>query len=203
MTNQDPLEAYVTTLRSALSGMTVTDREEIVEEIRSHVADRVSTSGLTVEETLQRLGPVDELAKDYMSGALVKRARTSFSPFLILRATFAWAMTGVHGVAAFVIAVLGYALGLGMMICAFLKPLFPEQIGLWIGPDLFTFGIHPSDVPAREVLGPWFVQVTLTIGILSFIVTTVIMRRLLPRFKYWKKAAFHPSAHRRVAVQAN
>jgi uncharacterized membrane protein len=201
MTTQDPLEAYLAKLRSALVGMTVADREEIVEEIRTHITDRMSTSGLTIEEALQRLGPVEELAKDYRSGALVKRARTSFSPFAILRATFAWAMTGVHGAAAFVIAVLGYTLGFGMMVLAFLKPLFPEHIGLWIGPSLFTFGIHPSDVPAHEVLGPWFVQVTLLIGSVSILVTTLAMRRLLPRFKYWRTAALRPAAHRTAAVQ--
>ncbi len=192
MTTPDPLETYISRLRAALSGLTVSEREEIVEEIRAHILDRVSTSGLTVQETLDRLGPVEDLARDYSNGALVKRARGSFSPFLILRATLRWAMTGFHGIAVFIIALLGYTLGLGMMILAFIKPLFPDQTGLWVGPHQFGFGFRPENVQAHEVLGRWFMQVALLIGILSFIGTTILMRRLLRRFKYWRTAARQP-----------
>ena len=190
MTPDDPIEVYIARLRKALSGFSVGEREDIVEEIRTHIVDRVAESGLTVEETLARLGPAEELAKDYRSGALVRRARSSFSPWTILRATFRWAMTGVHGFAVFILAVLGYGLGTGLILSGLLKPLFPEQTGLWIGPEVFQIGFRPEHSPdVHEMLGPWFTQIALGLGVLFFIVTTMLVRRLLPRFRRWKTSA--------------
>jgi uncharacterized membrane protein len=188
MTPDDPIEVYIARLRKALSGFSVGEREDIVEEIRTHIVDRVAESGLTVEETLARLGPAEELAKDYRSGALVRRARSSFSPWTILRATFRWAMTGVHGLSVFFLAVLGYGGGTALILAALLKPLFPEQTGVWIGPDDFVIGFRPSP-EAHEMLGPWFTQIALALGTLFFIVTTLVVRRLLPRFRRWRISA--------------
>lgn len=200
MTTQDPLEAYIVRLRSALSRMTVAEREDIVEEIRAHVLDRVAESGLTVPETLNRLGPAEVLAADYGKGALVRRARGTFSPWLILRAAYAWAMTGVHGVLAFLTALFGYTLGFGFIVLGLMKPLFPEETGLWIGPDLLEFGFRPGNAPeAHQILGPWFTQLTLALGVLLFIGTTMLMRRLLPKFKQWRAHALHPATLARAA----
>jgi len=44
-------------------------------------------------------------------------------------------------------------------------------------------------VPARELLGPWFVQVALVLGVLFFIVTTIVMRTLLPKLNHWRGLA--------------
>ena len=96
MTPGDPIEDYAGRLRKSLVGFSVSEREEIVEEIRTHVHDRVA-SGLSVDDTLARLGTPEDLAKNYRSGALVRRAKSSFSPWTILKATFRWGMTGVQG----------------------------------------------------------------------------------------------------------
>jgi hypothetical protein len=190
MTPGDPIAVYVVRLRTALAGLSVAEREDIVEEIRTHVRDRVAESGLTVPETLSRLGPPEELARDYYKGALVRRARSSFSPWIILKASFRWAMTGVHGLSVFLIAIIGYSLGTGLVLCGLLKPLFPEQTGLWIGPETFQLGFRPEGNPeVHELLGPWFTQISIALGVLSFIVTTLVMRKLLPKLKRWKASA--------------
>lgn len=189
MTPDDPIEAYIARLRKALSGFSVTEREDIIEEIRAHIVDRVAESGLTLEETIARLGPAEELAKDYRTGALVRRARSSFSPWIILKATFRWAMTGVHGLSVFFLSVLGYGAGTALIVAALLKPLFPEQTGVWIGPDVFVIGFRPESPDARELLGPWFTQIALALGVLFFILTTMVVRRLLPSLRRWKMRA--------------
>ncbi len=190
MTPDDPIELYIARLRKALPGFSVREREDIVEEIRTHILDRVAESGLTVEQTLDRLGSAEELAVDYRSGALVRRARYSFSPWTILKATFSWAVTGVHGFAVFVLALLGYTMGVAFLVSGLLRPLLPHQIGLWIGPDVFQFGYRPEYSPdVHEVLGPWFTQIALALGILLFMVTTMLVRRLLPKLRRWKTSA--------------
>jgi len=79
------VDIYLLDLRTALSGMTLAEREEIVDEIRAHIEERAIQSGMTVEEILRRLGPAAELARDYNNGALLLRASRSRSPWFILR----------------------------------------------------------------------------------------------------------------------
>ncbi len=187
MTPDDPIEVYVARLRKALAGLSVAEREDIVEEIRTHVRDRIAESSLTVPETLARLGPPEELARDYSSGALVRRARSSFSPWTILKASFRWAMTGIHGFAVFLIAFVGYIMGASFVLAGLLKPLFPDRTGLWIGPDTFGFGYRAEGVSdAHELLGPWFTQISIGLGVLLFILTTMVVRKLLPKLKRWQ-----------------
>ena len=48
-----PVDEYLVELRAALSGMTVSEREEIVDEIRAHIAERSAQPGMTITEILQ------------------------------------------------------------------------------------------------------------------------------------------------------
>jgi len=195
MSVQDPLGDFSGRLRAALAKLTLSEREDILDEIRAHVRDRVFRSGISVSEALARLGTPEELAHDYVAGALVSRASHGFSPWLVLRASWAWAMTGAHGFAAFCVAVLGYTLGFGLILCGILKPLFPNHVGLWIGPGVFNFGFYPDHAGlqgVREILGPWFTQVSITLGALVWIATTVGTRTILPRLKHWSARALHP-----------
>ena len=184
MMTDNVVSVYLAEFRSALTGMTLAEREEIVEEIRAHIRDRAAGSGLGTAEVLDRLGPPRELARGYNSGALLQRASRSFSPWLILRAAFRWSLAGVQGFGVFFAAVVGYSLGAGFMLCAALKPLFPEETGMWIGGGDLNFGFHPGNVPyGREVLGAWFIPVATLSGAIAFIVTTIVIRKLLPMLK--------------------
>lgn len=184
MTTDNAVAIYLAEFRSALTGMTLAEREEIVEEIRAHIRDRVSGSGLSTPEVLERLGSPRELARDYSSGALLQRASRSFSPWLILRAAFRWSLAGVQGFTVFVAALVGYSIGTSLMICAALKPLFPDEVGVWMGAGSFNLGFHPGNVPAGpELLGGWFIPFATLTGVIAFIVTTVVIRTLLPMLK--------------------
>jgi len=185
----EPINQYLTELRVALSGMTIAEREEIVEEIRAHIEERSMQSAMTEAEVLRRLGPPGELARDYNNGALLRRASHSRSPWFLLRTSYHWAWTGIHGLAIFFLAFVGYATGAAFFVAALLKPLFPENIGFWVGPDGVIFGMPASRVGAKELLGPWFTQVAAVMGIGFLIVTTVAVRSLLRRMKRSRQLA--------------
>ncbi len=202
MTTNNPLESYIVRFRCVLAGMPMAEQEDIIAEIRAHIQERVSVSGMSLEETLARLGAPEDLARDYTRGALVRRASSGFSPWLILRAAFAWAMTGVHGAGVFVTAVFGYALAFGFMLWCLLKMVFPDQIGLWVDPD-FNPGFRPGELPQdHEVLGSWFQPITFGIGLLFFTLTTILMRFLLQRFKQWRTSATLQSEAPRVVLRS-
>lgn len=83
-----------------------------------------------------------------------------------------------------------------MILTAIMKPILPNQIGLWIGPGVFNFGIHEAGrygggvglllatgIPAHDVLGWWYVPVALAIGALFLWVTTKLVQMLIGRMR--------------------
>src|ERR1035438_2780593 len=206
MTRETQVNDYLVRLRALLTGMTVSEREDIVEEIRMHIRERSSESQISVESVLAGLGPAGELAEQYRTGVLVQRARTSISPVVILRASLRWAATGVEGFLVFVIALIGYATGFCFLLLALMKPFFPRNTGLWIGPDQFAFNFrmgatmtNPAS-PVHEVLGWWLIPVCLVIGSLSLALTTKLLQFLMGRF-HWK-VPFTSTGHARPAMMS-
>src|SRR6516225_742710 len=191
MTPDVQVNDYLARLRASLAGMTVSEREDIVEEIRMHIRERSSDQQSSLDGVLSGLGPAELLAEQYRTGVLVQKARTSRSPLLILRAALRWATTGIEGFMVFVIAVVGYATGGAFLLLALLKPFFPQYTGLWVGPHEFNFSFrmgatmtNPAS-PVHEVLGWWLIPVCLVIGSLSLAGTTKLLQFLMRRFR-WK-----------------
>ena len=191
MTTELQVNDYLARLRASLSGMTLAEREDIVQEIQMHIRERCSDPQTSVEEILAGLGPADELAQQYRTGLLVQKARHSLSPLPILHATLRWATTGVEGFIVFVIAISGYLMGGAFLLLALIKPFLPRYTGLWVGPGEFAFSVRMGGTmtnpasPVHEVLGWWLIPVCLVLGSLSLAGTTKLIQILLRRFR-WK-----------------
>lgn len=193
MTPETQVNDYLAQLRRALNGMTVSEREDIVEEIHMHIRERSSDLQTSPQAVLAGLGPAELLAEQYRTGMLVQRARSSRSPVVILRAALRWATTGVEGFVVFVIALVGYATGVSFLLLALMKPFFPANTGLWVGPEQLNFSFRfgatmtNPNPPVHEVLGWWLIPVCLTIGSLALACTTKLLQFLMGRFR-WKVA---------------
>jgi hypothetical protein len=176
---------YLRKFRQCLPSMSIADREEIIREISVHIRESAEEPNSSVDEILQRLGPAENLASEYAQDRLIQRASASFSPLLILRVTLELAKKGVEGFAVFLGVITGYALGGGFLLTAALKPIFPRQTGLWIGPGVFNFGIHEPHYPdpVHEVLGWWYIPVAFWLGSFFVWLTTYGIRRFLRRSK--------------------
>ena len=205
-TTEKQMSDYLARLRAALTGMTLAEREDIVEEIRMHIRERCDDPQTSVDEILAGLGTADELAQQYRTGLLVQKARRSISPVVILRATLRWATTGVEGFVVFIIALWGYGMGVAFLLLALLKPFFPKYTGLWVGPGEFSFSFrmgatmtNPSS-PVRELLGWWLIPVCLVLGALSLAGTTKLIQFLLRRFRW--KVPFITAMSTRPAMMA-
>ncbi len=206
------VEQYLERLRKALGRMPAAEREELVEEIRSHILERLEAQSPITEqalfEILAAVGDPGGLAAQYKTEAMLRRAATTRSPWVLLRTTLRWATTGVAGFVAFSVTLFGYGCATVAYLCALLKPVFPARIGLWLDPQSTltlgyratrlaaeTYGISvrppaffvlgtlgPTDGPARELLGPWLFPVTLLLGVFCVFVTTVFVRWYIRRF---------------------
>jgi len=207
------IKQYLVRLRKALGDVPSTERDEIVEEIRSHILERIEAqepaTEQVVNEILRAVGDPKELASQYKTEALLRRARTSQSPLLLLRTTLRWAMSGLAGVIAFLVTAVGYGCAAVCYLCALLKPVFPARIGLWLGPEhtmtmgywngrisateVYGIAVRPpasfalgtlsaTEGPVRELLGPWLFPVTLLFGVVFLMATTRFARWFIGKF---------------------
>jgi hypothetical protein len=180
---QQRVEAYLGTLRQLLRGMNAEDAGEIVEELRSHLMDRVAASGEAtnagVDAALATLGSPEELAKEYMTQNLLARAEASRSPVRILGSLFRWASLSAAGFFVLVGSMMGYFLGTVFILVAALKPFHPQTAGLWLlrdstGDPEISLRLGFGSVPGagRDVLGWWIVPIGLLAGCAVVMLTT-------------------------------
>ena len=198
MTEDLQIESYLSLLRASLAPMSLAEREEILREIGAHIRDSAEESGASVESVLARLGPPAELAAEYRDGLLIRRASHSVSPVLLLRATLRLATKGVFGMLVFFFGLFGYAMGGGLILTAFLKPVLPGHTGVWvIGERIVSAGVlFPApQPPAHEVLGLWYILVALTAGSLTLAASTLAIRLFLQISQRWQsKLSAEPRA---------
>jgi uncharacterized membrane protein len=192
MTSEMQIDSYLTALRTHLGPLTIAEREEIVREINAHVRDSAEEAGASVESVLARLGPAEELAAQYRDGQLISQASRSLSPLVLLRATLRLATKGVFGFVAFFLGLFGYTMGVGLVLTALLKPIFPANTGFWVN-DYRGFGFisagstFPSPPPhAHDILGIWYTPLALTLGSLSLLFTTMAIRKSLRTSRRWQ-----------------
>jgi len=202
--SQKTIDAYLGALRRELRGPVEDDVEDIVEEIRAHILDK--TSGVaatgTLAATLASLGTPKELASRYHADDLLLRAQVTRSPFVSLRSLFRWATLSFVGLAVFLVSVVGYSLGGGLVVIAGLKLVWPHATGLWMEfyPDGspksasagFGSGYSYQPPPGREVLGWWLVPAGLVLGaallFLTFRFGTWCIRKFW-RPRVWSRGA--------------
>ena len=185
--SQQRIEAYLAKLRGRLRGFNDAEVREVVEELRSHITDKLALSGsmtaAAIDSVLAALGTPEELASQYITDNLLARAEVSRSPVQILKSLFRWASLSLAGFLVLLGSLAGYFLGIVFVLCALLKPFHPRTAGLWVIPDGvgdFTISVRLGfgNPPAgREVLGWWIVPLGLIAGCGLVMLTT--------RFAVW------------------
>ena len=189
MTEELQINTYLSSLRESLAPISLAEREEILREIGAHIRDSAEEPGASVESVLARLGPPAELAAQYRDGLLIRRASRSISPVLLLHATLRLATKGVFGMLVFFSGLFGYAMGGGLILTAFFKPILPNHTGVWvIGERIVGTGVQfpAPQPPAHEVLGLWYIPIALTAGSLALAATTIAIRLFLQTSQRWQ-----------------
>jgi hypothetical protein len=189
------IEAYLDRLRAHLGGMKKEDAREIIQELRSHLMDKLAGGGATAgdaDSALAALGSPEELAAEYLTDYVLARAETSRSPLRILASLFRWAGLSVAGFFVLLSALIGYFLGAAFALCALLKPFHPQTAGLWLIPDgagstniSLRLGFGSAPAAGREILGWWIVPAGLLVGGALVMLTT--------RFAVWTARRYRKS----------
>jgi uncharacterized membrane protein len=188
MTN-DPLEMYISRFQANLLSMTPAERQDIVDEIRSHVHDRVAAYGLSIPEVLERLGPPETVAGEYHRGNLV---RERLSLLGLLRIAYAAVVTAFHGIFLMVITFYGYASALACFGFLIARMLFPEQTALWMTQD-WELGMGADRPPDATVFLENSLQpIAFGIAAVLFGLTTLLFQRTWRSMKRWYRRATGP-----------
>ena len=180
---QQRIEAYLGRLRGRLRGVNDDEVREIVEELRSHIMDKATTSGeitpAAVDAALAALGSPEELASQYLTDNLLARAEVSRSPLQILRSLFRWASLSVAGFFVLLGSLFGYFFGVVFILVALLKPFHPHAAGLWLLPNntgdseiSFRMGFASAPAGAKDVLGWWIIPIGWLVGAGLVMLTT-------------------------------
>jgi len=182
---QFQLDAYLAELGKHLCSLSPDDAKDIVEEIRSHILDKVALAGGgaspqtgTIEDVLNSLGTPAQLASRYLADDLLARAQVSRSPFLIIAGLVRWATLSIVGGFVLIGSLIGYFISVALVWCAVLKPLHPRSAGLWRIPAegdtsiSLRLGFASPPPGAVDLLGWWIVPLGLVFGFGLFFVIT-------------------------------
>ena len=147
------VDGYLGDIRAAAGHVPAAELNEFIEEIRSHIIDRLSETN-DVKAVLRAIGDPKQLAAQLTSQVGLRREARSFSPWSLLRGMLRWSVAGTAGLMSFIIALFGYGCAVVFFGSLLLKPIFPDRIGVWLGPEnTVTYGFWDGRLVNSQVFG--------------------------------------------------
>ena len=160
---------------------------DAVREVESHIRERVEQAEpvpdehTAVERVLAELGPPLRVAQAYSHEMTMDEAITTGRFVPMVRAIWHAATTSAVGFAWALLAFTGYSMGYALLAMAALKPIFPNNIGVFtlngqfIGAG-FEFGLPPG---TEAHGGYWVMPIALVAGAVTLVITQWLSRRTL------------------------
>jgi uncharacterized membrane protein len=173
-------------LRSFLPKDVVTDA---LREVDGHIRERaqgveaIPDERTALERILTELGPPLRVAQAYATELTIDEAVTTGRLLPLLRAVGHLATTTVVGFVAGLGVFIGYAVGLAFLLVAAMKPVFPNNVGLFVKDGVVrSFGGLFPVPPGTELRGGyWIVPCSVAAGLLIIVAT----HRGAKRFLTW------------------
>jgi hypothetical protein len=192
-TGQSRIRGYLFMLeRSLRTFLPVAIAADAVREVETHIIDRLAQmppnpdERVTIERVLAELGPPLRVAQAYSMELTVDEAVTTGRLGAIARGLWHIAASTVGGFFASIGLFSGYGIGAAFVAIAFLKPIFPRNVGFAFRNGAFTgFGADFGFDPTREIRGGyWIIPLSLIAGVVILIITHRLARRLLA---WWQR----------------
>lgn len=193
------LETYLKRLRWGLSGLPEEDRNEIVLETRSHFLDRLEgPNAASFAAVAQELGPPEEYARRFRENYEISAALGSGSAFHMLHAVARLLGRSLQAFVGFFFFLFLYLSSLAFLLVAVLKPIFPENTGLWTSSRepllLLGFIEDPARPGLHEHLGWWIIPFGLLGALLLYWGSTALLRVFLRSLRRSRESAPSPSS---------
>jgi hypothetical protein len=196
-TGESRVNGYLFVLeRSLRSFLPLEIVRDAVREIESHVRERVASADAmpnereALEKILAELGPPLRVAQAYSAERTIDEAVTTGRFVPMVRAVGHLALTTVAGFFTALGLFVGYLGSIAFIALAFLKPIFPNNVGVWVhdatADELsFNFGASFPGLPGQHVTGGyWVIPIALFLGLGGLVLTHRGARAFLTK---WRK----------------
>jgi hypothetical protein len=169
-------------MRAAVSRQLAADA---VREVESHIRERVAESDGTpnerdaLEAILTRLGSPATVARAYSLEMIMEEAAVGGRLLPVLRSLLHAAASGVLGFLIAIALFCGYLIGAAFVALAALKPVFPQNVGLWFKDGVpRSFGAEFPVSPGMELVGGyWVIPIAMITGLAILLVVHRAARR--------------------------
>ncbi len=176
--------AYLSELERQLERLRVTDRNDLLREIDTHLRERLerleNADPARIEAVFEHFGSAAEIAAQFQEERAIRRISVVRSPLPLTRDAWIWATVSLRGALALLIALLGYLGSLTLLATAAGKVFFPDKFGVWIHAGVWGLSVgtprHWAD-PGTEVLGYWYIPTGLLAGVVLAVITTTCVKR--------------------------
>jgi len=177
--------AYMSRVNGMMGDLPKTGQLEIRREISSHIYESLRAfPDLSVDEALRRFGEPEAYLPEWVVLKKMEVATGSFNPVRIFKAL--WFGIIHHSVHAFKYVLFGvlYLLTFIFGALCILKVIFPGRTGLLIYPHDYVFGFNAGNIEgAHEVLGWWFIPISLFLTLLFYTIITTLLKVSLSKNK--------------------
>ena len=189
-TGESRVNGYLFVLERSLRSFLPPDVvRDAVREIESHLRERVlSSDGApnereALEKILAELGPPLRVAQAYSAERTIDEAVATGRVLPMARAMWHLAASTLAGFAVAFGVLCGYLLGVGFLILAVLKPIFPDNVGMWIRDDTGGWvgpgGTFPARAGQHVVGGYWFIPISIVAGLAILVTSHRAAKRFL------------------------
>lgn len=174
------------TLRASVSSALAADA---IREVESHIRERIAETAPmpnerdALEAILTRLGSPSTVARAYSLELIMEEAAVGGRVTAVLRSLFHGAGTGIVEFLTALLLFTGYASGWAFVSIAILKPIFPNNVGLWTHEGFSLGGEFPAPEGVTPLGGYWIIPICLLVGLGVLVLTHRFARRWITRMR--------------------
>jgi len=161
---------FLRSLSWGLAVLSPQDREEVLDEMRAHLIE-VAAAGQDMDEAIAGFGPPELYARAIVENYDLTRAVGGARVWPAARVLAARMTRSILAAAIAVMIAIPGLFVLVSLFLAFVKLALPNQVGLWMGQDVFVLGM--VDTPyetTHEMLGLWFIPLIIAFGGLNWLI---------------------------------
>lgn len=178
---QNIYENYLKQIQSAIKKLNQEDQNDILMEMNSHIYESMSKNEVENNElknlinTLDKIGIPNDILKPLVAEKKLTQATKTFNPIHIFEALI---LNFSYGIIYFIFFIL-YLFLFSFIILIFGKLFYPNNVGLFYKKgEIFQYGgfIENEKLQNSEILGNWFIPITILLGILFYLLITLLLK---------------------------
>jgi uncharacterized membrane protein len=167
--------AWLAGLDAALQPLPAVQRQDLLREMAGHLAERAEQG--RIDDALSALGSPNDFARPFVEDHDLTIALNRTNPAALLLGVLARAGRSLFAFAAGFVAVVLYLVALALAAIAMLKPITPNNVGLWRTAGGYDFGAIYGTIHSQpELFGYWIMPVGAIGAVIAYLAATEVLK---------------------------